>query len=86
MRLLLLGINNKFTAVLNRIRILTEEKRKIIFNAAERDFHPAETHRIESITRQVVGLLDRAQSHPEFSILLPRSSGLVRCHIVIDWR
>ncbi|MGD0036569.1 MAG: DUF2721 domain-containing protein [Bacteroidota bacterium] len=59
--LLLLGINNKFTAVLNRIRILTEEKRKIIFNAAERDFHPAENHRIESITRQVAGLLNRAR-------------------------
>jgi hypothetical protein len=59
--LLLLGINNKFTAVLNRIRTLTEEKRKIIFNAAERDFHPAENQRIESISRQVAGLLNRAR-------------------------
>jgi hypothetical protein len=59
--LLLLGINNKFTSVLNRIRILTEEKRKIIFNAAEREFHPAEIHRLESISRQVAGLLTRAR-------------------------
>ena len=59
--LLLLGINNKFTAVLNRIRSLTEEKRKIIFNAAERNFHPAENQRVESISRQVIGLLNRAR-------------------------
>lgn len=59
--LLLLGISNKFTSVLNRIRILTEEKRKIILNATERDFHPAENRRIKSITRQVAGLLNRAR-------------------------
>jgi hypothetical protein len=59
--LLLLGISNKFTSVLNRIRILTEEKRKIIHNAAEREFLTHEIQRIESITRQVAGLLVRAQ-------------------------
>jgi Protein of unknown function (DUF2721) len=59
--LLLLGINNKFTSVLNRIRALTEEKRKMIFNAVEREFIPAEIQRIESITRQLTGLLNRAK-------------------------
>ena len=59
--LLLLGINNKFTSVLNRIRALTEEKRKMIINAAEREFIPAEIQRIESITRQLTGLLNRAK-------------------------
>ncbi len=59
--LLLLGISNKFTSVLNRIRILTEEKRKIIHNAAEREILTHEIQRIESITRQVAGLLVRAQ-------------------------
>jgi hypothetical protein len=59
--LLLLGISNKFTSVLNRIRILTEEKRKIILNASERNFLTTEVQRIESITRQVAGLLKRAQ-------------------------
>ena len=59
--LLLLGISNKFTSVLNRIRILTDEKRKTILNAAERDFLPSELRRVESITRQVAGLLVRAQ-------------------------
>jgi hypothetical protein len=59
--LLLLGINNKFTSVLNRIRALTEEKRKIILNAANRNFLSAEMQRVESITRQVTGLLERAK-------------------------
>jgi hypothetical protein len=59
--LLLLGISNKFTSVLNRIRALTEEKRKMILNAAERDFYPIENQRIESISRQVADLLYRAQ-------------------------
>jgi hypothetical protein len=59
--LLLLGINNKFTSVLNRIRALSEEKRKIMNNAAEREFFTAEIQRIESITRQLAGLLDRAK-------------------------
>jgi hypothetical protein len=59
--LLLLGISNKFSSVLNRIRALTEEKRRLILNAAEREFHPAENQRIESIARQVAGLLNRAR-------------------------
>jgi hypothetical protein len=59
--LLLLGINNKFTSVLNRIRALTEEKRKLVLNATEREFLPIENHRIESISRQVDGLLNRAR-------------------------
>ena len=59
--LLLLGINNKFSSVLNRIRALTEEKRKLILNAADRDFYPAENQRIVSIARQVAGLLYRAR-------------------------
>jgi hypothetical protein len=40
---------------------LTEEKRKTILNATERDFLSAEIQRIESITRQVAGLLNRAR-------------------------
>jgi hypothetical protein len=59
--LLLLGISNKFTSVLNRIRALTEEKRKLAVNAAKRKFLPAENRRVESITRQVAGLLNRAR-------------------------
>jgi hypothetical protein len=59
--LLLLGISNKFTSVLNRIRILNEEKRKLFLNATEREFYPIENQRIESIARQVTDLLSRAR-------------------------
>jgi polyferredoxin len=59
--LLLLGISNKFTSVLNRIRALTEEKRKLILNASQREFHTIENQRIESVTRQVSDLLTRAR-------------------------
>lgn len=59
--LLLLGISNKFTSVLNRIRALTEEKRKLILNATQRDFYHIENQRLESISRQVTDLLIRAR-------------------------
>jgi hypothetical protein len=59
--LLLLGISNKFTSVLNRIRALTDERRKLIHNSSEREIRPSENTRIESITRQVSGLLSRAR-------------------------
>ncbi len=59
--LLLLSINNKFTSVLNRLRALTEEKRRITVNAANGQTNAVEKRRLESITRQVVGLLSRAK-------------------------
>jgi hypothetical protein len=59
--LLLLGISNKFTSVLNRIRALTEEKRKLIINASQREFSPIDKHRLESVARQIKDLLHRAQ-------------------------
>jgi hypothetical protein len=59
--LLLLSISNKFTSVLNRIRALTEEKRKLMLNASQREFYPIENQRIESVSRQVSGLLNRAR-------------------------
>jgi len=59
--LLLLGISNKFTSVLNRIRALTEEKRRLIINTSQREFSPMERHRMESVARQVADLLSRAR-------------------------
>jgi hypothetical protein len=59
--LLLLGINNKFTSVLNRIRALTEEKRKLILNASQREFNTIEHQRLDSVARQVADLLNRAR-------------------------
>src|SRR5512135_788569 len=59
--LLLLSISNKFSSVLNRIRALNEEKRKLTLHAADRVMHPLENQRIESIARQLKGLLERAR-------------------------
>lgn len=59
--LLLLGISNKFTSVLNRIRLLTEEKRTLMRRATDRELLPLENQRIESIARQLDGLLERAR-------------------------
>jgi hypothetical protein len=59
--LLLLGIGNKFSSVLNRIRVLNDEKRRLTLRAAEPDFSPLETQRVESIARQLNGLLRRAR-------------------------
>jgi len=59
--LLLLGISNKFTSVLNRIRALTEEKRRLMINASQREFYPIENQRMVSVARQVADLLGRAR-------------------------
>jgi hypothetical protein len=59
--LLLLSISNKFTSVLNRIRALTEEKRKILIVASGRQLSETENRRLESISPQVKGLLSRAK-------------------------
>ncbi len=59
--LLLLGISSKFSSILNRIRALNEEKRKLVLHAADRDMHPLENQRIESIARQLKSLLMRAK-------------------------
>src|SRR4030066_541617 len=57
--LLLLGMNNKYSLVVNRIRMLNEEKRKFINKAAEKDFSYEENVRLESISRQLSALTFR---------------------------
>ena len=59
--LLLLGMNNKYSLVVNRIRILNEEKRRFVTKAAEKDFSYDETIRLESISRQLSALTYRAK-------------------------
>jgi hypothetical protein len=59
--LLLLGINNKFSSVLNRIRGLNEEKRHLMLRAGGKDFSPLENQRLESVTRQLPSLMVRAK-------------------------
>ena len=59
--LLLLGMNNKYSLVVNRIRILNEEKRRFVNKAAEKDFTYEETIRLESISRQLSELTYRVK-------------------------
>jgi hypothetical protein len=66
--LLLLGINNKYSLVVNRIRLLNEEKRKLKMRAWERDFTTEENVRLESIAHQLKSL--------EFRVKLVRNSVL----------
>ena len=51
--LLLLGMNNKYSLVVNRIRLLNEERRKVLRKIDDPEFSSRENIRIESITRQL---------------------------------
>lgn len=51
--LLLLGMNNKYSLVVNRIRLLNEEKRKFFSKAGEKDLQYEESVRLESISIQL---------------------------------
>ncbi|MGB2868537.1 MAG: DUF2721 domain-containing protein [Bacteroidota bacterium] len=59
--LLLLGISSKFSTILNRIRILNEEKRKLLHQAGKQELQTADNQRLESITKQIGRLLSRAR-------------------------
>jgi hypothetical protein len=57
--LLLLATSNKYSSVLNRIRLLNDEKRKLFKKAGEKNFE--ETMRLESLSRQIDRLILRAR-------------------------
>ncbi len=59
--LLLLGINNKYSIVVNRIRLLNEEKRKLTHRAGDKNFSYEENVRLESIAQQLVRLVFRVK-------------------------
>ena len=59
--LLILGINNKYSTVLNRIRLLNEEKRRLAVKAGGREFPVEDNIRLESIARQLQNLVPRAK-------------------------
>ncbi len=59
--LLLLGMNNKYSLVVNRIRLLNEEKRKFFSKAGEKDLHYEESVRLESISIQLNELESRVR-------------------------
>ncbi|HUI31501.1 MAG TPA: DUF2721 domain-containing protein [Candidatus Acidoferrales bacterium] len=59
--LLLLGANNKYSSVVNRIRLINDEKRRLVSKAGNRDFTPEESLRLESTARQLSHLNMRAK-------------------------
>ncbi|MDR3628338.1 MAG: DUF2721 domain-containing protein [Ignavibacteriaceae bacterium] len=54
--LLILGMNNKYSLVVNRIRLLNEEKRRLVAQAGEREFTYEENVRLHSLSRQLTAL------------------------------
>jgi hypothetical protein len=59
--LLLLGMNNKYSLVVNRIRLLNDEKRKVLTLYASSDETTSDNIRLESITRQLDKLVFRVK-------------------------
>lgn len=57
--LLLLSTSNKYSLVLNRIRLLNDEKRKLFKRAGEKSFE--EAMRLESLAQQIDRLILRAK-------------------------
>lgn len=59
--LLLLGMNNKYSLVVNRIRLLNEERRRVVHKIDEKDFKYHENLRLESISKQIEKLVYRVK-------------------------
>ena len=54
--LLILGINNKYSMVVNRIRLLNEERRRILGKISDKSYNLEENVRIASISKQLLAL------------------------------
>lgn len=59
--LLILGANNKYSNVLNRIRLINDEKRRLVIKTADHGAAPEEDLRLESTVRQLKHLRIRAK-------------------------
>ncbi|MFA3784080.1 DUF2721 domain-containing protein [Melioribacteraceae bacterium 4301-Me] len=59
--LLLLGINNKYSLVVNRIRLLNEEKRRLFLRVGENPLSTEDNVRLESIAIQIQKLIFRVR-------------------------
>lgn len=57
--LLLLGMNNKYSLVVNRIRLLNDERRKIVHKLDDKNFNYHENVRLASISKQLDALVFR---------------------------
>ena len=59
--LLLLGMNNKYSLVVNRIRLLNEERRRSLKKLDDKEFTLQENVRFESISKQLERLTFRVK-------------------------
>jgi len=59
--LLLLGMNNKYSLVVNRIRLLNDEKRKLVDRNEDSDTALSDNIRLESISKQIEKLVYRVK-------------------------
>jgi len=51
--LLLLSINNRYSLVVNRIRLLNEEKRRLMLKVGDKKTETEDNVRLESIAKQI---------------------------------
>lgn len=59
--LLLLGMNNKYSLIVNRIRLLNEERRMYSAKSQEKDFGYPQNVRLESLSIQIKALVYRVK-------------------------
>jgi len=59
--LLLLGMNNRYSLVVNRIRLLNEEKRRLLLKVGERPATTDDNIRLESIAKQISFMVYRVK-------------------------
>jgi len=59
--LLLLGMNNKYSLIVNRIRLLNEERRRSLRKLEDKEFALHENVRFESISKQLAKLTFRVR-------------------------
>lgn len=59
--LLLLGMNNRYSLVVNRIRLLNEEKRRLLMKVGEKPITTDENVRLVSIAKQISYLVYRVK-------------------------
>lgn len=81
--LLLLATSNKYSSVLNRIRLLNDEKRKLSKKAGEKNFE--EMQRLESLARQIEHLMARAKLVRNSVMSYTVSDRVIYRYISHDW-
>lgn len=59
--LILLGMNNRYSLVVNRIRLLNEEKRRLLIKVGEKPLSTEDNVRLVSIAKQIEALVYRVK-------------------------